>query len=197
MVDIISDIEDLYHPLIVQRVNSLLMQVQYASSLTDGILLFFSGINCQKSDVKFLFKFWLSLWFRFQIMAKIKPTKASKIQFVFKTSPQNLWKVPSANNISICAALRFLATNAFLLKVIKIRPNTKRTIGSRSKLLIPHTSQTFLRSNNTNFVEKVTKDFCLMIFLCTSWTTRISKTYFMILVTICHLKLLVGKQCCN
>ena len=33
-----------------ERENGLLMQVQCESSLTDGILLFYSGINCKKDD---------------------------------------------------------------------------------------------------------------------------------------------------
>ena len=40
-----------------ERVNSLFMQVHCASSLTDDILLFCSGNNCQKSDVAYLFRF--------------------------------------------------------------------------------------------------------------------------------------------
>ena len=43
------------------KVNSLFMQVQCASSLTDGILLFFSEINYQKGDVTYLFRFCFSM----------------------------------------------------------------------------------------------------------------------------------------
>ena len=32
-------------------------------------------------------------------------------------------------------------------------------LGNRSELIIPHTSQTFLRSSNTDFVEQITKAF--------------------------------------
>ena len=40
-----------------ERVKSLIMRVKCASSLTDGILLFYSGINNQKGDVICLFRF--------------------------------------------------------------------------------------------------------------------------------------------
>ena len=39
-----------------ESVNSLFVQLQCASSLRDGILLFYSGIDCQKSDVAYLFR---------------------------------------------------------------------------------------------------------------------------------------------
>ena len=35
----------------------------------------------------------------------------------------------------------------------------QKVLGSRSKNLIPHTSQTFLRSSDTDFVEKVINAF--------------------------------------
>ena len=38
-----------------ERVNSLFMLC--ASSLTDGVLLFYCGINCQKGEVTYLFRF--------------------------------------------------------------------------------------------------------------------------------------------
>ena len=33
-----------------ERMNSLFVPAQFASSLTDGILLFYSGSNCKKDD---------------------------------------------------------------------------------------------------------------------------------------------------
>ena len=95
-------------------VNPLFMQVQRASSLTDGTLPFYSGINYQKSVVTY-----------FQ---ELKLPKHLKLNSHFKTSLKNLRKVPTKNYIAICTAARFLATNAFLLKVIEIRPNTKKAM---------------------------------------------------------------------
>ena len=55
--------------------------------------------------------------------------------------------------------VRFLTTNAFLLKVIEISPNAKKRSAADLKLLILHTWPTFLRSSKTDFVEEVTKEF--------------------------------------
>ena len=44
-----------------ERVNSLFMRVLCASSLTDGVLLFHSEINCQKGDLSYLFTFCFDL----------------------------------------------------------------------------------------------------------------------------------------
>ena len=40
-----------------KRENSLFMHVQSVSTLTDGILLFYSEISCQKSDATYLLRF--------------------------------------------------------------------------------------------------------------------------------------------
>ena len=55
--------------------------------------------------------------------------------------------------------MRFLAKNALLLILIEIRRNIKKALGSRFENLIPKTLQTFLRSSDTDFVEKVAKAF--------------------------------------
>ena len=60
-------------------------------------------------------------------MPKVQATKTSKIQSVLQGFPEEFTKSP--NNklcIAICAAVRLLAKNAFLLIVIKTRPNTKK-----------------------------------------------------------------------
>ena len=68
----------------------------------------------------------------------------------------NLWQVLTTNYIAICVTVRFLATNAFLLILIKIH---QKALGSRSENCIPQTSKTFLRSSDTDFVEKIIKAF--------------------------------------
>ena len=55
--------------------------------------------------------------------------------------------------------MRFLAANAFLLILIEISRNIKKRQNNKSENLIPQTSQTFLRSSDTDFVEKVTEAF--------------------------------------
>ena len=63
------------------------------------------------------------------------------------------------NYNAICVTVQFFATNAFLLIFIEIRRTHQKSLGNRSENLIPQTSQTFLRSSDTNFVEKVAKTF--------------------------------------
>ena len=58
-------------------------------------------------------------------MPKVKVTKTSKIQSIFQDFSQEFMKSPD-NKFAMCAAIRFLATNALLLKIIEIRPNTKK-----------------------------------------------------------------------
>ena len=59
------------------------------------------------------------------MVPKVKATKRSKIQSVMQDYFEEFIKIPAINEIAICAGLRCLATNAFLLKVFGIRPNTK------------------------------------------------------------------------
>ena len=48
-------------------------------------------------------------------------------------------------------------TNRFLVDSHRNTSKHQKALGSRSKNLISQTSQTFLRSSDTDFVEKVTK----------------------------------------
>ena len=65
-----------------ERVNSFFVQVQCANSLTDGMLLFYSGINLQESEVTNVLRFCFSLSLGCHVMPKDKNTKTSKIQSV-------------------------------------------------------------------------------------------------------------------
>ena len=58
------------------------------------------------------------------MMTKVKLSK----HLTFKTPMKNLSKVPTTNYIAIRAAVRFLATNAFLLEVIEVHPNAKKCL---------------------------------------------------------------------
>ena len=73
-------------------------------------------------------------------MPKVKATNAYKIQSILTEFPEKFMKSPTTNYIAIFATVRFV-------------------LDSRSEQLIPHTSQTFLKSSDTNFVENVTKAF--------------------------------------
>ena len=88
--------------------------------------------------------------------SKVKATKTSEIQSVLSNFLEEFMK--SLDNDlynGICAAAWFPATNALSIKVIA----TPKSVGSRSQLLILHTSQAFLRSSNINFVKIKTKAF--------------------------------------
>ena len=62
------------------------------------------------------------------MMSKVKATKTPKIRSIIQDFSEEYMKSPNngLQYIAICAAVRFLARNAFLLKVIKIRLNTKQ-----------------------------------------------------------------------
>ena len=86
---------------------------------------------------------------------------------------------------AICFFFRLRLFNfGFLLcsfkrkKVINIASKHQKELGSRSKLLIPLNFAVFEKQYNTDFVEKVTKAFCILILLSTSKTISASKTYF-------------------
>ena len=71
-------------------------------------------------------------------MPKVKTTCAYKVQ-----SLTNLWKVLTINYIAICVTVRFLATNAFLLSLIKIRRNIKKPWAADLKTLSPSLRKRF------------------------------------------------------
>ena len=127
-------------------------------------------------------------------MPKVKTTYANKIQSIVKEFPDEFME--SINNQLYCNLCN-CAVSCYKRFLVDSHRNTskhQKALGSRSENLIPQTLQMFFRSSDTNFVEKVTKAFCLLIFLCTSLTIRILKTSFVTLVTDCHLKLLVDEQ---
>ena len=62
------------------------------------------------------------------------------------------------NYIEICLTVRFLATY-FLFDSHRNTSKHHKALGSRSEDLILQTSQAYLRSSDTDFVEKLTKAF--------------------------------------
>ena len=112
-------------------------------------------------------------------MPKAKTTYAYKIQSIVKEFPDEFMQ--SINNELYCNLCNCaVSCNKHFL--VDSHPNTskhQKALGSRSEDLIPQTSQTFLRSSDTDFVEKVTKAFFfLLIFFCTSVTMHILKNLF-------------------
>ena len=62
----------------------------------------------------------------FQIMPKVKTTYAYKIQSIVKEFPDEFMESIN-NHIAIWVTLQFLATNPFLLIIIEIRRNIKKS----------------------------------------------------------------------
>ena len=115
------------------------------------------------------------------MMPKVKATKTSKMQSTLQDFPEEFMKSPNIDFYSNLCRCTVSCNRHFLVESHLNAFKHQKALGSRSELLIPHTSQTFLRSSNTDFVEKVTKAFLSDIPLY-KLTMSISKTYFTILV---------------
>ena len=94
-------------------------------------------------------------------MPKVKISYAYKIQSVVKEFPDE--SMESINNqlyryynLCNCAVS---CNKRFLVDSHRNTSKHQKALGSRSENLIPQTSQTFLRSSDIDFVEKVTKAF--------------------------------------
>ena len=127
-------------------------------------------------------------------MPKVKTTYANKIQSIVKEFSDEFMQ--SINNELYCNLCNCAVScnKHFLVDSRRNTSKHQKALGCRSEDLMPQTSQSFLRSGDTDFVRKVPKAFFLLIFLCTSLTIRILKTSFVILVTDCYLKLLAEGQ---
>ena len=91
-------------------------------------------------------------------MPKVKITYAYKIQSIVKEFPDEFMR--SINNElhrNLC--YRAVSCNKRFLVSHRNTSKLQKALGSRSEDLIPQTSQTFSRSSDTDFVEKVTKAF--------------------------------------
>ena len=90
-------------------------------------------------------------------MPKVKTTYAYKIQSIVKQFPDEF--VHRIHN-KLYRKLCNCAVSCHKLFLVDPHQNTskhQKALGSTSQDLIPQTSQTFLRSSDTDFVEKVTK----------------------------------------
>ena len=67
-------------------------------------------------------------------------------------------KIPTTNCIAI-SQLHCVLQKRYLVKSYRNTFKHQKTLDSGSELLIPYSSQTFLRSSNINFVKKITKAF--------------------------------------
>ena len=91
-------------------------------------------------------------------MPKVKTTYAYKIQSIVKEFPDQF--IQSINNqycnLCNCAVS---CNKHFLVDSNRNMSKHQKALGSRSENLIPQTLQAFLRSSDTDFVEKVAKAF--------------------------------------
>ena len=92
-------------------------------------------------------------------MPKVKTTYAYKIQSIVKECPDEFME--SINNQLYCNLCNCAVSynKRFLVDSHRNTSKHQKALGSRSENLIPLTSQTFLRSSDNDFVEKVTKAF--------------------------------------
>ena len=92
-------------------------------------------------------------------MPEVKTIYEYEIQSIVKEFPDQFMESITTNYIVICIAVRFFCNKRFLVDSHRSKSKHQKAFGSRSENLIPHTSQTFLRDSDTDFVEKVTKEF--------------------------------------
>ena len=92
-------------------------------------------------------------------MPKVKTIYAYKVKSIVKEFPDEFMQGINNKlyyNLCNCAVP---CNKCFLVDSHQNTSKHQNALGSRSEDLIPHTSQTFLRSNVTDFAEKVTKAF--------------------------------------
>ena len=131
------------------------------------------------------------------MMLKVKATITYKMQSIGKEFLEEFMKSP--NNELYCNLCNCTVSCSKRLLVDSHRKMSKhqKALGSRSEQLIPHTSQTFSKGSDTDFVEKVTKAFLSADIPSYKLNNKHIKNLFCELVTVCHLKLLADEQCCN
>ena len=87
-------------------------------------------------------------------MPKVKTTYAYKIQSILKEFPDECME--SINNRLYCNLCNCVVycNKRFLVDFHRNMSKHQTALGNKSEDLIPQTSQTFLRSSDTDFVEK-------------------------------------------
>ena len=129
-------------------------------------------------------------------MSKVKTTYAYKIQSIVKEFHDEFME--GINNQLYCNLCNCTVScnKRFLVDSHQNTSKHQKALGSRSENLILQASQTFLRSSDTEFVEKITKAFLSADIPLYKLNNTHIKTFFVTLVTDCHLKLLVDEQHC-
>ena len=91
-------------------------------------------------------------------MPKVKTTYAYNIQSTVKEFPDVLKSINNQFYCNLCNCA-VSCNKHFLVDSHQNTSKHQKALGSRSENLITQASQTFLRSSDTDFIEKVTKAF--------------------------------------
>lgn len=92
-------------------------------------------------------------------MPKAKGSNASKVNFILQDYPDEFTKNPNNELYCKLCSCTVKCDKRFLVESHRKTSKHQKALRSRSALLTPHTSQTFLKSIDQNFGEKVTKAF--------------------------------------
>ena len=92
-------------------------------------------------------------------MPKVETTYAYNIQFIVKEFPDEFME--SINNQLYCNLCNCAVScnKRFLVDSHRNTSKHQNALGNRTENLLPHSSQTFSRSSDTEFVEKATNTF--------------------------------------
>ena len=121
-------------------------------------------------------------------MPKAKTTYAFKIQsIVNKLLDKFLESINNQLYYNLCNCA-VSCNKCFLVDSHRNTSKHQKALDSRFENLIPQTSQMFLRSSDTDFVEKVTNAFLFADILLYKLNNTHINDSFVTLVTDCHLK---------
>ena len=130
-------------------------------------------------------------------MPKVKATNSYKIHSILKKFPEEFLKNRNDELYCNLCNCTLSCCERFLIDDHRKTSKHQKEFGNRSEQLIPHTSHSFLESSHTDFLEMVTKKFLSADIPLYKLNKSTSKTFFVTLVTVCHMKLLVDELCCN
>ena len=91
------------------------------------------------------------------MMPNVKATIAYKTQSILKEFPEECMKSPNNEFYCNLCSCTVSCSKRFLVDSYRKTSKHQKALCCRSEQLIPHTSQTLLKSSDTDFVEKVTK----------------------------------------
>ena len=132
------------------------MHVQRASSRTYGIYHFRAESTVIRVTRYIYLDFALICDLSFSVMSKVKATKTSKMPSVLQDFPEDFVLSPNYKLYDNMCSCSFSCIKHCLVESHRNTSKHQKALDRKSYLLIPHTSQTFLRSRYTDFVERIT-----------------------------------------